>query len=151
MCKTLTFRGGLRGFLPGQSSTQRTVEQLVESSSGGLQKKREGTCSLQVGTGRALELIHAGCSGVVSSLEEPVQEVKKEDHEEVHVPDSIEWVASPHPSATSGNLVRCPRVAWTYRSGFFWVSSVLCACLARQRIQFMCQSSVVFGTFHTSV
>ena len=83
-------RGGLRGFLPGQSSAQCTVEQLFDSSSGGLQdyhlgqgstasssgredeafsggsrtfpgpKKCEGTCSLQVGTGRALELIHAG-------------------------------------------------------------------------------------------
>ena len=45
-------RGGLRGFLPGQSSAQRTVEQLVDSSSGGLQDFHLGQVSTASSSGR---------------------------------------------------------------------------------------------------
>ena len=117
-------RGGLHGFLPGQKLTQRTVEQLVDSSSGGLQDfhldhrsaaSSSGPAdvaltgffalfpgpkkSANVGARSRSELAaHSssstpGAYGVVCSLEEPVQEEKKEEHEVVfHVPDSIVWV-----------------------------------------------------------
>ena len=77
-------RGGLRGFLPGQSSAQRTVEKLVDSSSGGLQD------------------FHL--YGVVSSLEEPVQEeeehqdAQEEEEYEVPVLESAEWVQFRNPT-----------------------------------------------------
>ena len=45
-------RGGLRGFLPGQSSAQRTVEQLFDSSSGGLQDFHLGQGSAASSSGR---------------------------------------------------------------------------------------------------
>ena len=45
-------RGGLRGFLPGQSSAQRTVEQLVDSSSGGRQNFHLGQGSAASSSGR---------------------------------------------------------------------------------------------------
>ena len=116
-------RGGLHGFLLGQKLTQRTVEQLVDSSSGGLQDFHLGQGStaspssprVRLAQGRFSHFSPAprkvrrkvlppgrelaahsssstlGAYGVVSSLEEPVQE-EKEEHEEVHLPNSIEWV-----------------------------------------------------------
>ena len=45
-------RGGLHGFLPVQCSAQRTVEQLVDSSSGGLQDFHLGQGSTASSSGR---------------------------------------------------------------------------------------------------
>ena len=47
----IPFRGGLRGFLTGQDS-QRNVEQLVDSSSGGLQDFHLGQGSTASSSGR---------------------------------------------------------------------------------------------------
>ena len=58
--------GGLRDFHLGQGSTASSSGREDEAFPGFFShfsptpKKCEGTCSLQVGTGRALELIHAG-------------------------------------------------------------------------------------------
>ena len=109
-------RGGLHGFLPEQKLTQRTVEQLVDSSSGCTQDFHLGQGSTASFSGPADEAFtfspakksakvgvrskselaaHSsssipGAYGVVSSLEDRVQEEKKEEHEDVYVPDSIE-------------------------------------------------------------
>ena len=130
-------RGGLRGFLPGQSSAQRTVEQLVDSSSGGLQNFHLGQGSAASSSGREDEgfsggfrtfprpqksakvrehsrselAAHSssstpGAYGVVSSLEEPVQEEKEEhqdaqeeeEENEVPVLESAVWVQFRNPT-----------------------------------------------------
>ena len=49
-------------------------------------KKCEGRCSLQVGTGRALELIHAGCFWLSEFGGGASAGGEKEEHGEVHVP-----------------------------------------------------------------
>ena len=53
-------------------------------------------------------------------------------------------IPSPLLGCHSGNLVRCLRVARTYSSGFFWVSSVLCAAWLDSGCS-SCDSLVAFG------
>ena len=59
----------------------------------GSKKVRRLVLALGVGTAPRLAPIHTpGADGVVSSLEERVQEVKKEEHQVSPMPDFIEWV-----------------------------------------------------------
>ena len=90
-------RGGLHGFPPIQGSAVDFPGSLGDADEGGFRTFPRVTKSAKVGAhSRSALAAHKkstpGAYGVVTSLEEPVQEVKQEEHQVSPTPDSIEWV-----------------------------------------------------------
>ena len=86
-------RGGLHGFPPVQGSAVDFSVPFGDADEGVFRTFPLVKKSAKVGAPSRSELAaHSSSHGVVSSLEEAVQEEMKEEHQVSPMPDSIEWV-----------------------------------------------------------